>query len=221
MILRYDIIMLLYIKIVSLKRRLRMGKKKFISGIAFVSIAMLTGGMVSIYEMNRGSVEVKGAAQMVTADTVQAENIKLARAEVKEAIQIDKVTFSCGVSGCTQTEEHQHGLCGIDGCAQIGEHSHGVCNIAGCTETGAHMHDGEYCYAHSADDGHAYHNCGVSGCTEAESHTHNSCGVSGCTDMGSHTHNSCGVSGCTQVGEHSHGERGGGHHRSGHGHGHH
>lgn len=198
-----------------------MGKKKFISGIAFVSIAMLTGGMVSIYEMNRGFVEVKGAAQMVTADTVQAENIKLARAEVKEAIQIDKVTFSCGVSGCTQTEEHQHGLCGIDGCTQIGEHSHGVCNIAGCTETEAHMHDGEYCYAHSADDGHAYHNCGVSGCTEAESHTHNSCGVSGCTDMGSHTHNSCGVSGCTQVGEHSHGERGGGHHRSGHGHGHH
>ncbi len=117
-----------------------MGKKKFISGIAFVSIAMLTGGMVSIYEMNRGSVEVKGAAQMVTADTVQAENIKLARAEVKEAVQIDKVTFSCGVSGCTQTEEHQHGLCGIDGCTQIGEHSHGVCNIAGCTETGAHMH---------------------------------------------------------------------------------
>ncbi len=214
-----------------------MGKKKFISGIAFVSIAMLTGGMVSIYEMNRGSVEVKGAAQMVTADTVQAENIKLARAEVKEAVQIDKATFSCGVSGCTQTEEHQHGLCGIDGCAQIGEHSHGVCNIAGCTETGAHMHDGEYCYAHSADDGHAYHNCGVPGCTEmeshthnscgvpgcteVESHTHNSCGVSGCTDMGSHTHNSCGVSGCTQTGEHSHGERGRGHHRSGHGNGHH
>ena len=198
-----------------------MGKKKFISAIAFVSIAMLTGGMVSIYVMNKGSMEVKGAAQVRTADTIQAENIKLARAEVKEAIQIDKVTFSCGVSGCTQTEEHQHGLCGIDGCTQIGEHSHGVCNIAGCTETEAHMHDGEYCYAHSADDGHAYHNCGVSGCTEAESHTHNSCGVSGCTDMGSHTHNSCGVSGCTQVGEHSHGERGGGHHRSGHGHGHH
>lgn len=127
-----------------------MVKKKILSVIAFVAIAMVSGGMVSIYEMNKGSVDVKGAAQVETVDTVQAENEKLVRA--------DKVTFSCDVSGCTQTEEHQHGLCGIDGCTQIGEHSHGVCDIAGCTETGAHMHNGEYHYAHSADDGHAYHN---------------------------------------------------------------
>ena len=86
-----------------------MGKKKFISAIAFVSIAMLTGGMVSIYVMNKGSMEVKGAAQVRTADTIQAENMRLMRAEVQEVIQADKATFSCGVSGCTQTGEHSHG----------------------------------------------------------------------------------------------------------------
>ena len=102
-----------------------MGRKKIISAIAFVAIAMVTGGMVSVYEMNKGSVEVKGTAQVETVDTVQAENMKLAEAEDKGAVQVDKVTFSCGVPGCTQTEEHQHGLCGIDGCTQVGEHSHG------------------------------------------------------------------------------------------------
>ena len=123
-----------------------MGKKKLISGIAFVAIAMVTGGMVSLYEMNKGSVEVKGGtAQVEAVDTVQAESVEMTQTEVKSAVQADKVVFSCGVSGCTQTEEHQHGLCGIDGCTQIGEHSHGICNIAGCTETGAHMHNGEYC----------------------------------------------------------------------------
>ena len=123
MILRYDIIMLLYIKIVSLKMRLRMGKKKLISGIVFVAIAMVTGGMVSLYEMNKEPVEVKGGtAQVEAVDTVQAENVKMAQTEVKSAVQTEKVAFSCGVSDCTQAEEHQHGLCGIDGCTQIGEH---------------------------------------------------------------------------------------------------
>ena len=181
---------------------MRIGKKKVISAIAFVAIAMVSGGIVSIYGMNKSSVDVKGASQV---ETVQTENEKTAQAEIKSPVQADKVTFSCEVSGCTQTEAHQHGLCGIDGCMQSGEHSHGRCDIAGCTETEAHMHNGEYCYPHSADDGHAYHNCGVSGCTEVESHTHNSCGVSG----------------CTQTGEHSHGENSGGHHQSGHGDGHH
>lgn len=174
-----------------------MGKKKVISTIAFVAIAMVSGGIVSMYEMNKNSLDVKGAAQAETVDVVQTED--------EGTTQADKVTFSCGVSGCTQTEVHQHGLCGIDGCMQIGEHSHGRCDVAECTEVEAHMHNGEYCYPHSADDGHAYHNCGVSGCTKVESHTHNSCGVSG----------------CTQIGEHSHGGNDGGHHQSGHGGGHH
>lgn len=203
------------------KRRMRMGKKKILLVITFVVITMVSGAMVSIYEMNKGSVEVKGAAQAEIVDMAQPENEKTTQADIKSAVQTDKMMFSCGVSGCTRTEVHQHGHCGIEGCMQIGEHSHGICGVAGCREAGTHMHNGEYCYPHSANDVHAYHNCGVSGCTEVKSHTHNSCGVSGCTEMGSHTHNSCGVAGCTQIGEHSHGGNGGGHHQSGHGGGHH
>lgn len=198
-----------------------MVKKKVISAIVFVAIAMVSGGIVSIYEMNKHSEEVKGATQMEVADTAQPENEKTEQAEIKGAVQSDKMTFSCGVSGCTRTEVHQHGLCGIDGCTQIGEHSHARCDIADCTETEVHMHNGEYCYPHSVDDGHAYHTCGMLGCTQVESHIHNSCGVAGCTQMESHTHNSCGVAGCTQTGEHSHGGNSGGHHQSGHGGGHH
>lgn len=195
--------------------------KKIISAILFVAIAMATGSIVSIYAMNQGSVDAKAAEQMETMDTVQAENEAVAQTEIKSENQVDKMTFSCGVSGCTQTEVHQHGLCGIDGCTQTGEHSHGTCNIAECTEPGAHMHNGEYCYPHSADDGHAYHNCGVSGCTVEAAHTHGACGIDGCTQVGNHAHNYCGVSGCTQTGEHSHGGNGGGHHQSRHGDGHH
>ena len=168
--------------IVSVRRKIyRKGMeemKKILSAIAFVAIAMITGSMVS-YAVNRSSIEAEGAAQ---------EN---------------QARVSCTVSGCTQTEEHRHGLCGINGCMLTGDHSHDRCNIADCTETAPHMHDGVYCYPHTADDGHGYH----------------SCGLPGCTDMSSHTHSSCGVSGCTQAGEHSHG--GHGHHQSGHRRGHH
>ena len=130
--------------------------KKFLSAIAFVSIAMVTGSIVS-YAVNQSSPEIQGAAQ---------EN---------------RTSVSCEVTGCTQTEVHQHGLCGIDGCTQTGEHSHGTCSVAGCTETAAHMHDGQYCYPHSADDGHGYHNCGVAGCTLETAHAHGLCGIDGCT----------------------------------------
>ncbi len=99
-----------------------MGKKKVISAVAFVAIAMVSGGIVSMYEMNKKSVDVKGAAQVQTVDMVQTED--------ERTTQADKVMFSCEVSGCTQTEAHQHGLCGIDGCMQIGEHSHGRCGIS-------------------------------------------------------------------------------------------
>lgn len=170
-----------------------MGKRNVLLAIAFVAIAMVSGGIVSIYEMNKDSVEAKGAAQAEIVDTVQPtvqpENEETAQAEIQSAIQVDKIKFSCGVSGCTQTEVHQHGFCGIDGCTQIGKHSHGICSVAGCTEIEAHVHNGEYCYPHSADDGHAYHNCGVVG--------------------------------CTQTGEHSHVRDGDGHHQSGHGESHH
>lgn len=143
---------------------------------------------------------VEGASQEASAETVQTENEQMEEAEIKGAVQAEEMTFSCEVSGCTETEAHQHGLCGIDGCIQIGEHSHGICDIAGCTETETHLHNGEYCYPHSADDGHAYHNCGVSGCTEKTAHTHGACGIDG----------------CTQIGEHHHGGNSGGHHQSGH-----
>ena len=112
------------------KERVKM--KKILSAIAFVSIAMITGSIVS-YAVNRSSVEVPDEAQEKQA------------------------SFSCTVSGCTQTEAHMHGLCGINGCTLTGEHSHGRCNIAGCTETAAHMHDGAYCYPHTADDGSGNH----------------------------------------------------------------
>ena len=196
------------------------GKEKDIIGHCICGDCDGIRRIVSVYEMNKGAIEVK-AAQAEIVDTIQSEAEKTAQTEIKSVVQEDKLTFSCGVSGCTQTEVHQHGLCGIDGCMQIGEHSHDICGVAGCTETEAHVHNGEYCYPHSEDDGHAYHNCGVLGCTEMKSHTHNSCGVSGCTEVESHTHNSCGVSGCTQTGEHSHERSGGSHHQSGHGSGHH
>lgn len=38
-----------------------MGKKKVISAIALVAIAMVSGGIVSMFEMNKNSVDVKGA----------------------------------------------------------------------------------------------------------------------------------------------------------------
>ena len=137
--------------------------KKVLSAIAFVAIAMVSGGLVSIYEMNKGVLEVKSAAQSEIADTVQPEdekaiqskNEQTAQTESERVVQAEEMTFSCDISGCTQTEIHQHGLCGIDGCIQIGAHRHGVCGIAGCTETGIHVHNGEYCYPHSAEDGHA------------------------------------------------------------------
>ena len=65
--------------------------KRVLSALAFVSIAMITGSIVS-YAVNRSSVEVPDEAQE------------------RQAI------FSCTVSGCTQTEVHMHGLCGINGC---------------------------------------------------------------------------------------------------------
>lgn len=168
--------------IISLKEEVYIWKgmvemKKILSAIAFVSIAMITGSIVS-YAVNKTSPEAGDAAQ---------EN---------------QTNVSCTVWGCTETEEHQHGLCGIGGCTLTGEHSHDICSVTGCTETAPHMHNGAYCYPHTADDGHGYH----------------SCGVSGCTDISSHTHTSCGVSGCTQTGEHSHGGNG---HHSGHRGGHH
>ena len=173
-------------------------RKKVLLAIAFVAIAMVSGGTISLLGMHQGSVEAKSASQPATVETIQTENAKIVEEESKVAVQTEKMTFSCGVSGCTETEVHQHGLCGIDGCTQIGEHSHDICGIAGCTETGTHQHNGEYCYPHSADDGHAYHTCGVSGCTETGEHSHGG-------------------------GNESNGNNGdsGGHHHSGHGGGHH
>ena len=136
--------------------------KKALLALAFVAVAvvsgLISGGLVLAFEMYQGSVEAKSASQEAIVEITQTENGEITQAEIEDAVQAEEVTFSCGVSGCTQTEVHQHGLCGIDGCTQIGEHSHDICGIARCTKTSAHMHNGVYYYAHSADDGHAYHN---------------------------------------------------------------
>ena len=79
-----------------------MGKKKVLLAIAFVAIAMVSGAMVSIYGMNKSSANVKGAEQMEIVNTVQVENEKTTQEEIKSVVQADKVTFSCGVLGCTQ-----------------------------------------------------------------------------------------------------------------------
>lgn len=75
--------------------------KKIILAIVFMAIAMASSSIASIYRMDKNL------------------------AEAEDAVQADGMSFSCGVSECTQTEVHQHGLCEIDGCTQIGEHSHG------------------------------------------------------------------------------------------------
>lgn len=118
-----------------------MGKKVLLA-IAFVAIAMVSGvvsgGIVSAYEMNRGSVvEAKGASQAAIVETVQTENEKIVQAESKGVVQAEKTMFSCGVSGCTQIEVHQHSFCGIEGCTQTGEHSHGG-NSRGHHQSGHH-----------------------------------------------------------------------------------
>ena len=116
-------------------------RKKVLLAIAFVAVAMVSGvvsgSMVLLFKMNQGSVEARSASQEAVVEMAQTEN------EVNT--QEEETTFSCGVSGCTLTEVHQHGLCGIDGCTKIGEHSHGICSIAGCTQTSTHQHNGEYC----------------------------------------------------------------------------
>ncbi len=66
--------------------------------------------------------------------------------------------------------------CDIPDCMETEEHTHMVCDDAYCTETAPHVHNGECYYGHSAGDGHAYHSCGVDGCTIAETHRHESSG---------------------------------------------
>ncbi|MCM1256827.1 MAG: hypothetical protein NC307_03130 [Roseburia sp.] len=135
-----------------------MWKKKVISAIAFVAIAMVSGGLVSIYGMNKSSENVKDVAQVEIVDTVQTKNDRTAQAEIKNRVQADKVTFSCGVSGCTLTETHQHGLCGIDGCTQIGEHCHGE-NSSGYHQSGHHGSG----YHQSGHHGSGHHQSGHHG----------------------------------------------------------
>ncbi len=113
-------------------------------------------------------------------------------------------------------------VCEAEGCTRTGVHTQALCPLPECTEAAVHVHDGTCYFAHSVDDGHAYHVCGTEGCTLAGEHTHNSCGVEGCARTDGHTHNSCGVNGCNVMEAHSHhnGNSGGSGHRSRHG-GHH
>ncbi len=95
-------------------------------------------------------------------------------------------------------------VCEAEGCIRTGVHEPSLCSLPDCTAASVHTHDGVCYYAHSLDDGHAYHVCGVEGCTLAGSHTHNSCGVEGCMLAEEHVHNSCGVEGCTLADSHTH-----------------
>lgn len=83
--------------------------KKVIAVIAFVAIAMISGGIVSIYAMDKNPVEIKGAEQAEIEDTLQAENEKTMQTEIDSMVQTDEVMYVCGVLGCTQTGEHSHG----------------------------------------------------------------------------------------------------------------
>ena len=91
-----------------------------------------------------------------------------------------------------------------EGCMRTGVHTQALCPLPECTEAAVHVHDGTCYFAHSVDDGHAYHVCGIEGCTLAGEHTHNSCGVEGCARTDGHTHNSCGVEGCARTDGHTH-----------------
>ncbi|HBN57323.1 MAG TPA: hypothetical protein DD414_11160, partial [Lachnospiraceae bacterium] len=97
---------------------MKTGVKKVLLAIVFVAIAMVSGGMVSIYEMHQYSLEARGAAQAEkedaaqpeTADTAQAEMTDTAQAETavtaqpenekttqpaERAVQAEQMTFSC------------------------------------------------------------------------------------------------------------------------------
>lgn len=91
--------------------------KKVTAVIAFVAIAMVSGSIVSVYAMNKSSVEINDAPQVEIVDTVQAGNEKTVQAEIMSAVQTDEVTFTCRVAGCTQTGEHSHG-------GNSGDHHH-------------------------------------------------------------------------------------------------
>lgn len=83
--------------------------KKVIAVIAFVAIAMVSGSIVSVYAMNKSSVEINDAPQMEIVDTIQAGNENTVQTEITSAVQVDEMTFSCGVAGCTQMGDHSHG----------------------------------------------------------------------------------------------------------------
>lgn len=126
-----------------------MGNKNVLLAIAFVAVAMVSGGIVSIYGMDKASAEAKGTAQ----------------AEVHQH-------GLCGIDGCTQTGEHSHGICSIAGCTETEVHMHNDqycyphraddghayhnCGVSGCTEEIAHTHG----------------DCGIDGCTQIGAHSH-------------------------------------------------
>ncbi|MBD5134342.1 MAG: hypothetical protein HDT39_00055 [Lachnospiraceae bacterium] len=150
-----------------------MGKKKVLLVIAFVVIAMVSGGIVSIYAMNKSSVEGKGSAQAEIIDKVQPENKKTTQAEIKSEVQEDKMAFSCGISGCTQTEVHVHNgeycyphsaddghayhNCGVLGCTEMESHTHNSCGVKGCTQTGEHSHGVNGVGHHQSGHGGGHH----------------------------------------------------------------
>lgn len=128
---------------------MKMGKKALLA-LAFVAVAvvsgLISGGMVLAFEMYQGSVEAKSTSQEAIVEIAQTENEEITQAEIEDAVQAEKMTFSCGVSGCTRTDSHTHdsNSCGVSGCTQIGEHSHGEDHeSSGSNESrGGHHHSG-------------------------------------------------------------------------------
>ncbi len=52
-------------------------------------------------------------------------------------------------------------VCEAEGCMRTGVHTQALCPLPECTEAAVHVHDGTCYFAHSVDDGHAYHVCGM------------------------------------------------------------
>ena len=85
--------------------------KKALLALAFVAVAvvsgLISGAMVLAFEMYQGSVEAKSADQETIVEIAQTENEEITQVEIEDAVQAEEMMFSCGVPGCTQTEDHQ------------------------------------------------------------------------------------------------------------------
>lgn len=100
------------------------------------------------------------------------------------------VAASClMVSLCAMPAMAHHG----NGHHRSSQITYTVCNVEGCSLTYNHIHNGQYCYGHSLNDGHDYHEaCTIAGCTETGVHYHNDNCYFGCSQgRGGHCGGGC------------------------------